>query len=388
MFEMFGRRLTGGEIYGVAWSPDSHKLACKANVITTFCGTFFGAPGERCRHDQCRWHCERYLTCHNANEGGGPRGIDWSPDGTLLAVARDSVGFGEPAIQFIDLSGQGRFAGGLSLSQLRVTRAVAPGFVQTTSVVRTVLLAYETLSADCCGHSASERHVRWANHEWRYEPKLPNPEQPLRMSPAAAQAYSLHATLVPSGLLDSLTVWPARIPQPGNLNPQFLRCSSDIEFPHSTRRSRGAVSAFVTGTTHLILDISGFCRGGICRLTAFAACLCGHDIVIGVVQDESFPFDIRWGKYESTRHKGCNRCLVFAFSGWSQGGINASLGGTVSDSTGALIPGVEVTARQTDTGVASTAVTNETGTYRFPACSRDPMKSAPPYRVFKPRHSG
>ena len=67
-------------------------------------------------------------------------------------------------------------------------------------------------------------------------------------------------------------------------------------------------------------------------------------------------------------------CLVFAFSGWSQGGINASLSGTVSDSTGALIPGVEVTARQTDTGVASTAVTNETGTYRFPSLQPGPYE--------------
>ncbi len=46
---------------------------------------------------------------------------------------------------------------------------------------------------------------------------------------------------------------------------------------------------------------------------------------------------------------------------------NATLGGTVSDSTKALIPGVTVTATNTQTGVISTNVTNETGSYNFPS---------------------
>src|ERR1051325_8011592 len=59
-------------------------------------------------------------------------------------------------------------------------------------------------------------------------------------------------------------------------------------------------------------------------------------------------------------------CL-FATASLAQEGINASLSGTVSDTSGALIPGVEVTAKNTATGVASTTITNETGTYRFPS---------------------
>src|SRR5438094_8110537 len=57
-------------------------------------------------------------------------------------------------------------------------------------------------------------------------------------------------------------------------------------------------------------------------------------------------------------------CLFFAMNGFAQV-INATLSGTVSDATGALIPGVEITATQTRTGVVSTVVTNESGTYRF-----------------------
>src|SRR5690242_2927149 len=46
---------------------------------------------------------------------------------------------------------------------------------------------------------------------------------------------------------------------------------------------------------------------------------------------------------------------------------NGSLSGTVADTAKALIPGVTVTATNVDTGVVSTAVTNETGTYNIPS---------------------
>src|SRR6266436_332444 len=60
-------------------------------------------------------------------------------------------------------------------------------------------------------------------------------------------------------------------------------------------------------------------------------------------------------------------CLVFGTNAFPQTGINATLSGTVSDATGALIPGVEVTATNTATGVASVSLSNESGTYRFPS---------------------
>src|SRR5436190_8313223 len=46
---------------------------------------------------------------------------------------------------------------------------------------------------------------------------------------------------------------------------------------------------------------------------------------------------------------------------------NATLGGTVSDPSRALIPGVTVTATNTGTGIVSSIVTNETGSYNFPS---------------------
>jgi hypothetical protein len=44
---------------------------------------------------------------------------------------------------------------------------------------------------------------------------------------------------------------------------------------------------------------------------------------------------------------------------------NATLGGTVRDSSGALIPGVTITATNTQTGIVNTVLTNETGAYQF-----------------------
>ena len=59
--------------------------------------------------------------------------------------------------------------------------------------------------------------------------------------------------------------------------------------------------------------------------------------------------------------------LLISINALGQGGVNATLSGTVADATGALIPGVSVSATNTGTGVVQSVVTNENGTYRFPS---------------------
>src|SRR3989440_4974137 len=46
---------------------------------------------------------------------------------------------------------------------------------------------------------------------------------------------------------------------------------------------------------------------------------------------------------------------------WAQ--ATAQISGTVKDQSGAVLPGVEVSATQTETGIARSAITNETGSY-------------------------
>ncbi len=57
---------------------------------------------------------------------------------------------------------------------------------------------------------------------------------------------------------------------------------------------------------------------------------------------------------------------------WAQ--ATAQISGTVRDQSGAVLPGVEVKATQTETGLARTTVTNETGSYVLPNLPLGPYK--------------
>src|SRR3989442_3134448 len=57
---------------------------------------------------------------------------------------------------------------------------------------------------------------------------------------------------------------------------------------------------------------------------------------------------------------------------WAQ--ATAQINGTVRDQSGAVLPGVEITATQTDTGTSRTAVTDETGSYILPNLAVGPYK--------------
>src|SRR2546427_12479096 len=63
---------------------------------------------------------------------------------------------------------------------------------------------------------------------------------------------------------------------------------------------------------------------------------------------------------------------------WAQ--ATAQISGTVKDPTGAVLPGVEVTATQTETGISRTTVTNETGSYVLPNLALGPyrLQATPP----------
>lgn len=58
--------------------------------------------------------------------------------------------------------------------------------------------------------------------------------------------------------------------------------------------------------------------------------------------------------------------LVLAMQAFSQSS-NSTLGGTVADASQAVLPGATVTATNTQTGVATTTLTNNAGAYNFPS---------------------
>jgi hypothetical protein len=57
--------------------------------------------------------------------------------------------------------------------------------------------------------------------------------------------------------------------------------------------------------------------------------------------------------------------LFLSLTGTAFAQLNASVGGRVSDASGALIPGVEVTAKNINTGIVTIRISNESGTYEF-----------------------
>ena len=60
--------------------------------------------------------------------------------------------------------------------------------------------------------------------------------------------------------------------------------------------------------------------------------------------------------------------LLASSMAWSQG-TRATIGGTVSDDSGALIPGAEITITHTDTGQSRSVVSNDEGSYFAPGLS-------------------
>ena len=61
----------------------------------------------------------------------------------------------------------------------------------------------------------------------------------------------------------------------------------------------------------------------------------------------------------------CALLLLTAGFGYSQA-VNATLLGTVTDSSGAIVPNAKVTITEVNTGINRSGQTNESGNYTFP----------------------
>src|SRR5262252_1027371 len=78
--------------------------------------------------------------------------------------------------------------------------------------------------------------------------------------------------------------------------------------------------------------------------------------------------------------------LIFVLgcvSAWGQ--ATAQISGTVRDASGAVLPGADITATQTETGIVRSTISNETGSYILPTLPLGPYKlevSLPGFRTF------
>src|SRR5687767_13989157 len=76
-------------------------------------------------------------------------------------------------------------------------------------------------------------------------------------------------------------------------------------------------------------------------------------------------------------------CTFGVATVWGQ--ATAQINGTATDTSGAFIPGVEVTATQTATGISRLAVTNERGAFILPNLPIGPYRveaALPGFRTF------
>src|SRR3954466_6480873 len=63
----------------------------------------------------------------------------------------------------------------------------------------------------------------------------------------------------------------------------------------------------------------------------------------------------------------CTTVLCAPGFAWAQGATSQTLSGSVVDASGAVIPGADVSAKHTGTGVVSSAVSNSEGLFSIPS---------------------
>lgn len=76
--------------------------------------------------------------------------------------------------------------------------------------------------------------------------------------PATARAFSLNVTVVPHGPLGYLSLWPADQPQPLVATLNSVRGQVVANAAIIPASADGAISAFVTNATDLVLDVNGY----------------------------------------------------------------------------------------------------------------------------------
>jgi uncharacterized repeat protein (TIGR01451 family) len=212
---------------GMAWSPDSKKLALRGVVYTSVCGTYFGGPIYvriigAINADGTGF---QILACDNGD--GYVNSIDWSPDGTLLAWTRNvqhgaqgcSGCVGNPAIAFYDFTGQNRYSAGITATQL--SGASSGDSCQDTACVHfspdSTMLAYMDTFRDgnyCYGGPCYISIINFAGSNkvetsiqvsgemwWMAGPAIPTPAS-MMLAPATMELWPGFSMQLTPSLLD------------------------------------------------------------------------------------------------------------------------------------------------------------------------------------------
>jgi len=205
-------------MYGLAWSPDSTKVAFRGSVYTSQCGTYGGQPifvnviGTINADDTGM----QFLACDNGD--GYVTSLDWSPDGTLLVWGRNvdhgaqgcSGCVGEPAIAFHDFSGQNRYSAGITSGALGTDSCQGgPHCIHFSpdSSRLAYVDAYPNNGNPC--QSACNVSFINLNGSGQTSSTIPTGGHTVWWEPGAAIAASAQITLAgPNGPASTVEVWP------------------------------------------------------------------------------------------------------------------------------------------------------------------------------------
>ena len=191
----FDQSGSGDTDENVAWSNDSQKLAFRATRVSNICnpngGTALQQVVGRVNLDGTG---EKILACNSAphNENG----LDWSPDGKLIAYARSYDAGGPVVVAMIDPEGNSRY--GLTVTQLGSQTGGEHGIHFSPDSSR---IAYVNSAANFSGISVI--NVDGTGRMDSLPFTLPGP---IWWAPGPAIPKPAALTLAP----DPATVWPGR----------------------------------------------------------------------------------------------------------------------------------------------------------------------------------
>ena len=206
-----------------------------------------------------------------------------------------------------------------------------------------------------CGHTQSRRPVWRTGDQRQYSPRVPALRE--RQSPSdipsnSALAYSLNVTVVPSGRLGYLTIWPTGEGQPSvsTMNSPDGRVKANAAIvPAGT--SSGSVSVFVANTTNVLLDIDGYfatpTRGSLqfypltpCRIVDTRNGQNGGSLQAGVERDYTIPPNCHVpgtaAAYSFNVTVVPNNGTLDYLTVWPQGEARPTVS-TLNDNTGTLV---------------------------------------------------
>ena len=190
----------------IAWSPDSKKLAFRGYRVSTVCGSGYGPVFQDLVGTiNLDGTGEKLLACNQAPHGSN--GLDWSPDGKLIAFVRSYDAGGPVVVAIMDPDGNSKY--GLNFTQLGSQTGGERGIHFSPDSSRIAYVNHTTgfegigvINLDGTGRVDSIPFIQPFAIWWAPSPAIPKPVQ-LTLEPDPVQVWPGHKQQLLPSLLDA-----------------------------------------------------------------------------------------------------------------------------------------------------------------------------------------